>query len=94
MSHIHEMQFIEGGGVKCAVLGCEWKYSENEIILILNNLANENASQQSFAKECDFCHKKKEDVMIIEDPFTKNVNGETSEICICGDCYQNRVNDI
>lgn len=58
MNHIHEMQFIEGGGVKCAILGCERKYSEDEIILILNNIANENASQHRVEPICEHCGEK------------------------------------
>ena len=41
MAHIHEMQFVEIGGVRCNHLGCGWQYSEDEIIAILDRLANE-----------------------------------------------------
>lgn len=46
MSHIHELQFVEKGGVQCSTLGCHVYYSEEHIIKILERLANENASQQ------------------------------------------------
>lgn len=60
MSHIHELNFIEKGGVKCSTLGCRVYYSEEHIIQILERFANENASQQSVQADLQPCgHPKK-----------------------------------
>jgi len=72
MSHIHKLQFIENGGVQCSTLNCPVYYSEEHIIQILERLANENASQQSFAvaKYCPQCGNKYDGVLCGECGFT------------------------
>ena len=51
MKHIHELQFVEKGGVQCSTLGCDVYYSDVDIIHILERLANENITQKMNAKE-------------------------------------------
>jgi hypothetical protein len=40
MNHTHQLQFVEKGGVKCSTLGCQVYYSEEQIIKILEQIAN------------------------------------------------------
>lgn len=56
MNHIHELQFVEKGGAQCSTLGCHIYYSEENIIKILERLANENASQHNVqSDDCPSC---------------------------------------
>lgn len=57
MSHTHQLQFVEKGGVKCSTLGCQVYYSEEQIIKILDQIAN--ATPNSLAVY---------NVVIVDDP--------------------------
>lgn len=73
MSHIHELQFVEKGGVQCSTLGCHVYYSEEHIIKILERLANENTSQHSvqadgatpWACKCDWVNDANNNIQCV-----------------------------
>jgi hypothetical protein len=43
---------------------------------------------------CEICGKKKSDVQTVLDPYARDVNDEEVERDLCGDCYQQRCDDI
>ncbi len=50
--HIHKLQFVERGGVKCETLGCNVYYSEEHILQILDRLTNEGKKVLTGVCEC------------------------------------------
>jgi hypothetical protein len=44
--------------------------------------------------KCEDCGHEKPDVHKTTCPFADDVYGEVVEVCLCDDCYQERVNDI
>lgn len=45
-------------------------------------------------KRCEECGKLKSDVERVEDPFTKEITGETVMRNLCVDCVVRRTEDI
>jgi len=44
--------------------------------------------------KCQYCGKRDDTVVLCNDPFTLEIEGEEVEICVCPDCYEERLYDI
>lgn len=43
---------------------------------------------------CDRCGKEKDDVIVVTDPYIKNMSGEEVKVKLCDDCYTDKVMSI
>jgi hypothetical protein len=43
---------------------------------------------------CEWCGKRKPDVQMCDDPFQADVYQESYPVDICGDCYQDRADQV
>ncbi len=43
---------------------------------------------------CDDCGKTSEEVSLVTDPYSAEINNEFIEMQLCDDCYQDRIDDI
>ena len=44
--------------------------------------------------KCDRCQEEKEDVIIVIDPYIKQMSGEEIKIALCDECYTDRIMSV
>jgi hypothetical protein len=45
-------------------------------------------------KRCGTCHEVKDDVLLVTDPFSREVYGEDVEVRLCDRCYAAAADDV
>lgn len=51
-------------------------------------------AKRIYKKLCDICGEKKADTAVCNNPFTEEIYGEKVKQRLCGECFQDLLDDI